>query len=65
MNFTRREKHVAVLLGITVILITLSGVDQETLNNYELLWLLFYVAPIGLYIATDPERRSQHGSNSN
>ena len=55
---TRREKHVLIIFFITLLGIILSGVDQQTINHYELLWLLFYVAPLGLYIATDPERRT-------
>lgn len=55
--FTRREKHVIVLLCITVISIIASGVDQQTLNDYEILFMFLFVVPVGIYIATDPERR--------
>lgn len=58
--FTRREKHVIVLMCITVILIIFSGVDQQTLNDYEMLFMLLFVVPIGVYIATDPERRTNN-----
>lgn len=57
MQFTRREKHVAIIGALSVLIIIFSNVDQSTLNGYELLWLLFFVVPIGIYIITDPERR--------
>lgn len=57
MYLTRREKHFIAVFILTVLIILFSGVDQQTINDYEFLWLLFYVAPLGLYIATDPERR--------
>ena len=58
MQFTRREKHVIVLMCITVILIIFSGIDQQTLNDYEILFMFLFVVPIGIYIATDPQRRT-------
>jgi hypothetical protein len=60
--FTRREKHVAWFAGITVILIILSGVDQSTLNAYEIPFMFFVVVPIGIYIAIDPERKPKANS---
>ncbi len=54
---THREKHITVIALITILIILASGIDQETLNQYELLWLLFYVTPLGLYLLTDPNRR--------
>lgn len=56
--FTRREKHVLIIAAITIVIIVASSVDQETLNQYEYLWLLLYVLPLGLYIATDSDRKS-------
>jgi len=55
--FTRREKHVLIIAAITIVMIIASGVDQETLNQYESIWLLLYVLPLGLYIITDSQRR--------
>lgn len=54
--FTPREKHVLTIAILTLLAIIVSGVDQQTLNDYELIWLIFYVFPLGLYIATDPAR---------
>lgn len=56
-GFTRREKHIVIILVVTLVSILFSGVDQQTLNDHEYLFLLFYVAPLGVYIATDPQRR--------
>jgi len=55
--FTRREKYVIIIFVVTVLAIIASGVDQQTLNDYEFIWLFFYVVPIGIYIATDPAHR--------
>jgi hypothetical protein len=55
--FTRREKHVLVVFALTLLAILLFHIEQQTINDYELLWLLLYVLPLGAYIATDPERK--------
>jgi hypothetical protein len=57
MNLTRREKHLLIIAVITLAAVFALRLDQETLNNYEYLWLIFYVAPLGIYALTDPERR--------
>ena len=60
IQFTRREKHVLIIVALTLIAIVImlaSGVEQSTLDDYEFIWLIFYVTPLGIYIATDPERR--------
>ncbi len=54
---TRREGHVLVIMALAVLLLVITGIDQQTLNDHEYLGLFFFVLPIGLYIATDPERR--------
>jgi len=61
-TLTRRETHVIIILVVSTILLMLSGVDQQTLNDYEYPFLVFYVLPLGAYIATDPERidKSNH-----
>jgi len=56
--FTRREKHVLVVFILTGLALLPFHIEQQTLNDYELLWLFFYVMPLGVYIATDPERRT-------
>ena len=56
--FTRRERHVLVVLTLTLVALLLFHIEPQNLTDYELLWLLFYVMPLGAYIATDPERRT-------
>ena len=55
MNITRREKHVLIICSI--LLIILAFIPQQAINNAEPVYTLLIVTPIGLYIATDPERR--------
>lgn len=55
MTLTRREKHV--LIVCVILLIILAFIPQQTINNAEPIYTLLIVTPIGLYIATDPERR--------
>jgi hypothetical protein len=57
MNLTRREKHILIVAVFTLAVIFALGLDQETLNNYEYIWLIFYIIPLGIYAITDPERR--------
>lgn len=51
---TRREKHVITVAAIVAIIFL--SIPQQILNDWEYLYLLCFVAPIGFYIATDPER---------
>jgi hypothetical protein len=55
MKFTRREKHVLLIMVFATI--TVAFIKQEIIMNWETCLLLFFVAPLGFYIATDPERR--------
>lgn len=55
VKFTKREKIVAVLIGILTILVFI--IPQDVLVEYELLGLVFVILPIGILIVTDPERR--------
>lgn len=55
MTLTRREKHILIIL--VALLIILAFIPQEIVNKHELLYLVFVVFPLGLYIATDPDRR--------
>ena len=57
MNFTRREKHVAVVFTLSILLMLLFGKRLPDNEIYEYVWLIFFVVPLGIYIATDPERR--------
>lgn len=56
MNLTRREKHLLVILALTLPILIITKL--ETIIENELTWLIFYVAPLGFYIATDPQRRT-------
>lgn len=55
INITHREKHV--LIACIILLIILAFIPQQTINNAEPIYTLLIATPIGLYIATDPERR--------
>lgn len=54
---TKREKHFIVIVSIAGILIMLFGGKIPYFDGAELLYLSFFVLPLGIYIATDPERR--------
>lgn len=56
MNFTRRESHV--FFVFVLLMIGSFLIPQRILDEWELPYLLLVVAPLGIYIATDPERRS-------
>lgn len=57
MGFTKRDKTVLVLVGILAII--LLPIPQEVINDWEPLFLIFIVFPLGLLVATDPERRKK------
>jgi hypothetical protein len=54
MILTRREKHVLTVAAIVAFIFIF--IPQQILNDWEYVYLLCFVAPIGFYIATDPER---------
>jgi hypothetical protein len=54
MPLTKREKIFLIVCGILVFIF--AFIPQETLNDYEPLILIFIGFPLGLMIATDPER---------
>jgi ABC-type proline/glycine betaine transport system permease subunit len=54
MTFTRRERHVFIF---TILALVFAIAFDPWREKYEILWLLFFVAPVGFYIATDTERR--------
>lgn len=56
MNLTRREKHVLIIGIIILLCMVIINPSQTTVMQYEWFYLLFVVAPLGFYIATDPER---------
>lgn len=55
MKLTRREIHLLIILAITFPILIVT--KFETIIQNELIWLIFYVAPLGFYIATDPQRK--------
>jgi len=54
---TRREKHVLIAAIILAIIFVIVRPSYETVREWEYLLLFVVVGPLGLYIATDPERR--------
>lgn len=53
---TRREKHVLFIAALILIFFIIVRPSYETVQEWEMLSLFVVVFPIGLYIATDPER---------
>jgi hypothetical protein len=52
--FTRREK---IVVGLFLVLLLAFCIFPALLNpDYEILYMLLIVVPVGLLIATDPER---------
>ena len=54
MNLTRREKHI--VIASLLLLFVLAFIPQQIITDNEPLFLLVSAAPMGFYIATDPER---------
>jgi hypothetical protein len=54
MTITRREKHILIIL--VILLPILAFIPQTTVKEYEVFFHAFITFPLGLYIATDPER---------
>ncbi len=59
MQLTRREKHVLIIAAIIALLFVIIRPSYETVREWEYLSLWVIVAPIGMYIATDPKRRKE------
>lgn len=61
--FTRREKHVLIIVVLTLAVLfwafIKSLIDQQTLEDWALVWLILYVLPLGIYLLTDRERRER------
>jgi hypothetical protein len=55
VKLTRREIHLLIILALTFPILIVT--KFETIIENELTWLIFYVAPLGFYIATDSERK--------
>lgn len=57
MTLTRREVHS--LIACAILLLILAFIPQQTVSENEVLILTFVGFPLGLYIATDPQRRKK------
>jgi len=64
VNLTRREKHALTIAVLIIAIISIASLVvpskdklNQFLSDWELLYLFFIVAPLGFYIATDPEVR--------
>ena len=55
---TKREKIVLIVLG--ALLTILVFIPQEVINKNETFLLLIILIPLGLIIATDPERNREN-----
>lgn len=54
ISLTKREKTTLIIVAILAIIFLF--IPQQVINEWEYLTLLIIVFPIGIYIATDPER---------
>jgi len=54
ISLTKREKTTLIIAAF--IAIAFIFIPQQVLDGWEVLFLLLIVFPIGIYIATDPER---------
>lgn len=53
-SLTRREKITLIIAAFFAVIFLF--IPQQVLNEWEYLYLFFIVFPLGMYIATDPER---------
>ena len=58
MTPTRREIHF--LIACCILFITFAFFPQETISAYEIPIIAFIGFPLGIYLATDPERRKRN-----
>ena len=56
MKLTRREKLVLIVALILAIIFVIVRPSYQTAQEWEYFLLFIVVGPLGLYIATDPER---------
>lgn len=54
---TRREKRVLIAALVLALIFVVVRPSYETVREWEYFLWFIVVAPLGLYIATDPERR--------
>lgn len=53
---TRREKRVLIAALVLALIFVVVRPSYETVQEWEYFLWFIVVAPLGLYIATDPER---------
>lgn len=58
MGFTKREKIFLAVMGVMMFVLTLlfQFTNFEMTEGWEVFLLIFVLFPLGLMIATDPER---------
>lgn len=59
MKLTHREKHVLIAAIILAMFFIITSPSSSTVQEWEWFFLLFVVAPLGLYLASDPERKKE------
>lgn len=59
MRLTHREKHVLLIAALIAILFVIVRPSYETIREWEYFLWSIVVAPLGFYIATDPESRKR------
>ena len=59
MGFTKREKIFLAVMGVMMFVLTLlfQFTNFEMTEGWEVFLLVFVLFPLGLMIATDPERK--------
>ena len=57
VTLTRREKRVLIISALILIFFIVTRPSYQTVREWEVFYLFVIVAPLGFYIATDPERR--------
>ena len=58
MKLTRREKHALIICAVVALAFVIFKPDQSTVEAIEYFGLLFFVFPLVIYVACDPERRT-------
>jgi len=58
-KITRREKQVIGVAAFMAIAFLIARPPLEFIKDWEWLFLIVVVGPLGFYIATDPERRNE------
>jgi len=64
VHLTHREKHVLIVAAVIALILAIGSLlapskeaFTQFLRDWELVYLLVIVGPLGFYVASDPERR--------